>query len=201
MFSVMDGQITEGIQYVGFDSTSGSNMGAMAAGQAIGDILVMCAVNHTGSTVPSLPAGWTSVTTSAAAAPAVRIGYKIAIAASGGENSGNWSNATQTEVHAYSGATTVAYLATNNSTSSTANYPGASLGVTDGTSWVLCHGAATLLATGIDVNTPSGLVKRDATPAVSVLFDTGVGVATWSSTNQTLSASGVWRTIVLELKV
>src|SRR5437868_13548477 len=68
-----------------------------------GDLIVIFAF-RAAITSPSLPAGWTSLTSNSGNASSARLGYKIA--GSNSETSGTWTNATGLVCHVYRGVST-----------------------------------------------------------------------------------------------
>ena len=171
---------------------------------ASGDIIIICAWRENNATAPSLPSGFTNIVDGGNSDISSRIGYKIATSSS--EGSGTWTNATGLValVHRGQHASPIGANSTANGSGTTLTYPALTLGVGDGTSWVIAFGghkwggAATL-------DTPSGMTSRASdtggqmTPAG---FDTNGGVSSWSSTDADLSGGGFddWQTRMIELK-
>lgn len=82
--------------YVGW--AAGNNTVTMPTHQA-GDLLIAFASNEVVSTVPTLPAGWTSITTSNANSFGTVVAYQVAT--SSGTASGTWTSATGLLVMVY----------------------------------------------------------------------------------------------------
>lgn len=104
---------------------------------AAGDLLLMLATRHLDSTIPTLPANWTStaedgtVGALAQASPtcAVRLGWRIATSSS--HTSGTWTNAQQLLCLVYEGVDAVnpvsagaSVIQALHSSATTINYPG-----------------------------------------------------------------------------
>lgn len=169
----------------------------LAATPVFGDLLI--SINGDTTTAPTLPAGWTSIS-STAATRSLRVAWKKAI---GNETTcGTWTSATVSYCMDYRGVdiqSTGPYggTSTTTGTSATLSYATITMTRTDSTSWVLGCGW-TNAATNADV-APSGMTLRSGTtiPAFAC-SDTNGGVASWATTNVTIT-SVAWRTIVVEL--
>jgi hypothetical protein len=109
-----------------------------------GDIIIIWAFNTGAATIPTLPAGWTSIITDSST-DSVRVGYKIA--ASGSETSGTWTAADHLMCAVYRNVSAIGDSAINNATSGTLSFPSLSLQQTNGTSTVLMF-ATTQAANG-----------------------------------------------------
>ena len=72
---------------------------ATVTGVQVGDLIVVMA---SGTSIPGLPAGWTSLLT-ATPGPGARVGYKVATAA-GSQTVDTWSSAAQVGAAVYRGA-------------------------------------------------------------------------------------------------
>lgn len=172
---------------------------------ATGD-LILASVRRNGSTTaPTIPAGWTVVKTQTGTTSWHGVYKKIA--ASSSETTGTWTSASAVEVNVYRGASdAVAANATGGTgTGTTITYPAITLQKTDSTSWVFRTAGATA-ATNITTNTPTGYTARGgvATPTGSAIrgCDSNAGLASSPGTGtQTVSGSGVWIAISVELKV
>lgn len=66
-----------------------------------GDVAFVLAFNASNTTIPSLPAGWTSVRTAQSASTAGQLGWKVLV--DGDTSTGAWTNANQVGVAVYSG--------------------------------------------------------------------------------------------------
>lgn len=123
-----------------------------------GDMLIMFAFQDGSTTIPTLPAGWTSIQTRAGTSCAARLGYKIA--ASSSETSGTWTTATVLVCHTYRGTDTAPGTSTSFAgVSATLTYSQLIPGITDGTSWVAAFGAHR--STNGNMGTaPAGMVNR-----------------------------------------
>lgn len=176
------------ITFVGSAIAASSSV-TIPAHQA-GDLLIIHAVDD--ATVPTLPSGWTNITSGSGSSNAdSRIGYKIA--ANSGTASGTWTNASITSVSVFRGvdqADPIGASATNTPGSSFA-IPGLTLEVTDGTSWVFAGIASYFYDP--DPNTASGLTQRtqdDNGPAWNTTYDTNAGVASWGGSTPSGTSFG-----------
>ena len=162
-----------------------------------GDLLI--SVNGDTTTLPTLVAGWTSIS-GTAATRSLRVSYKFS---QGNETTcGTWTNATISYCMDYRGAdiaSTGPYggTSTATATSATLAYNTITMTRANGTSWVLgC--AWTNAATNADV-APSGMTLRSGTSnAAFACSDTNGGVSSWATTNVTIT-NVAHRSIVVEL--
>ena len=185
------------ISYIG--SASGTNTATMPT-HAVGDLLVVFAYRDGSNTTPTLASGWTNIQGSGSNTNSARMGWKIA--ASTGETTGTWTNATSTIVAVYRGADGIGGSAITGGSSITLTFPAVTMQVTDGTSWVV--GGVGHRSTNVAIETaPTGMTNRisvsDATDEAA-LHDTNGGVSSRSSTNASVggTASG-YRSITVEL--
>ena len=170
-----------------------------------GDLAVVFAFRDGSTTAPSIPAGWTNITTRGTTTScSQRLGYRIL--KTGDTTTGTWTNATHVGVIVYRSSTGMVFpggFATNGGTTNTANFPAVTFLRGDGTSWAA--GFIGHRSTDQNVATPpSGMTNRyhdDAGATDDAAgHDTNGGVSTWGSTNETLTgtASG-WQSAVLEI--
>ena len=89
------------ISYV--SSTSANAATATALSVQVGDLIVVLASRYADATIPSLPAGWTSLATISAGGRVGRLGYKIATTA-GAQSIGTWTGAQYVAVGVWRGA-------------------------------------------------------------------------------------------------
>lgn len=187
------------IAFVGADGASVAPAAATITlpAHTTGDVILIWAWNPNSTTLPTLPAGYTSIFTVSASVRGGRLGYKIA--ASSGETSGNWVNARQLEVVIYRNVASLGTPTSGSASSTTVAYPSLTLGVTDGSSWVVCfggHRAATNVGTA-----PASLTNRAAVTATgsTAAHDTNAGVSSWAGDSSSVDATGVWSAVSLEL--
>lgn len=189
------------ISFVG--SATGTTSATLPT-HASGDVLIAFAHRDGNTTAPSLPAGWTDLGSSGANVNSSRIGYKVA--ASSGETSGTWTNATGLVVLVYRGCNTtdpIGDVVGGGSSSLVVSYPALTMQVTDGTGWVVgVAGHRSIDIVGLD-GPPAGLTNRaylqDATATLAG-HDSAAGVTSWSALNDTVTGtSGGWRSWSIEL--
>lgn len=182
------------ISYVGNNTAAASTVTIPT--HQTGDLIIIFAANSAASTQPTIPGGWTSVTTFATVgAFGTSCGYKIA--ASGSETSGTWTNADRMAVIVYRGVLGVGNTASdgNNVAGVTMTYPAVTFAVGNGSSWACTLGLTKgVVSPGVPAGTTSRLSATTAN-----LSDTNAGVTGWSATNVTIG-SALWATVVLELK-
>jgi hypothetical protein len=179
------------VTYIG--SAGGVDTATMPSHQS-GDLIVAWAFRDGSTTPPALASGQN------------RMAWKIA--ASSSEAVGTFTNANAVVVAVYrpgSGETLgIGVSAQGGANSTTVTWPGLTLSVTDGTSWVLgMTGARDPNAT---IGTPfTGMVNRidylNTGICRSVLHDTDGGVSSWSTGTQNTGGGSSWRAAVVEMTV
>jgi hypothetical protein len=173
---------------------------------ASGDIAITFAFRDGNTTNPTIPAGWTNITnTSDGTSCSVSVGWRQLV--NSDTTTGTWTNASRVVVVVYRGCepfiTPVGGGANSAGTTNTVTYGAVTMTRGDGTSWVLGLVGHRSTDTTVDSAAISGMTARgggvDAT-AEAHAWDTNGGVASWSSTNQTITgtASG-WVTRTVEL--
>lgn len=166
-----------------------------------GDVITMIAV-RADTTIPTVPAGWTTLDSSTVTGLSSVYAYKVA--ASNAETSGTWTNATRLVSTVYRGVGSGSIGAAVKTTGSgtTLTYGAVTLAVTNGTSWVVASAThANAVSTGAQV-APTGMTNRaesGATTPRTGMHDTNGGVSSWSSQNVAMSGSGAWVSYTLEL--
>lgn len=164
------------------------------------DLIIVFAYNNASTTIPTLPAGYTSLQTNSATGNAMRIGAKIS---SGGDtSSGSWTNATNVVCHVYAGTSGAAVAnrclnATNGAgNSATLTYTGFTM-TGGGRNWIAGFGGAKAATNGMGGNT-STLTNRTSQTIVNGL-DSGAPKSSWSSETLTVTGSGRWLTATVEI--
>lgn len=156
----------------------------------LGDLLVVYAT-ATGSTIPSLPSGWSSLggIASGASGTAYRIAYKVA--SSDTETSGTWTNSQAMILLVYrnqarTSPMSAAYSAISGTTSSISTVTYGGLTPAANTSFVLAFISTRTPNISALSTPPSGMVNRAfvANANISIaVHDTNKGVASWPSTS------------------
>lgn len=172
---------------------------------ATNDLKVIFAYRSGSTTAPSLPAGWTTISTGSTATGGTtgsfRIGCNVS-SSSSDTGSGTWTNATNIAGASYSGTAVnatgncnisgIGTTGTSNAkTSTTASYGAITL--QDSNSWVigfLGDSAASLC-------TPSGMTNVTSSGDADI-SDTNANVASWSTTTCSVSSS-TWMTALVEV--
>lgn len=168
----------------------------MPSGIQVGDLLLIFAYRTT-TTAPTLPSGWTSITTNSGDANSFRLGYRWA---QGSDTSGTWTSATQLICQVYRGVAAVGVAASNDGTTSPGSIPGLTLSVPNGNSWVAGFIGS---KQGTSQSTPATLTKRaelkNSTTSMVDGFDTNGGVSSFSAASVTLGTSTDWFGCSVEL--
>ena len=177
------------ISYIGSESTVGTSV-AIPTHQA-GDLLLFNSFRDGSNSTPTKPGDITQLDTNTTNSAGALSGYKIA--ASSGETSGTWSNATEVSVMVFRDVdqtTPVGDHVDATGSSTTISFPALTMTVGDGTSWVA--GMAYHRSTNCDLSVnPTGMSLRlnEQNGADEVgLYDTNGGVSSWSL--QTTSVGG-----------
>jgi hypothetical protein len=164
-----------------------------------GDLLLIFAFNNASTTLPTLPAGWTSAGGNGANVCACRIGWKVAGSAS--ETSGTWTNASSLACIVYRGVATnktpIGAVANGNGSSATLSFTTPAMKAR-GTSWVAGfagHVSATNVATA-----PAGMTLECGTGVTSLGgSDTNGPTANFPTTTLGVNASAGWETFTAEI--
>jgi hypothetical protein len=171
---------------------------------AVGDLILIFAFRDGSTTAPTLPAGFTSLTTKAGTTCSARVGYKFATATN--DASGTWTNATEVVCHVYTGTNSTPNLLNFNSnagTTNAANFPAFTGFAKNAASWIVGFIGHRSIDQNLDTAVPATMTNVasvvDAT-ASAASHDTNGPVSSWSSTNVTLTgtASG-WVSIPVEV--
>jgi hypothetical protein len=179
------------VSYVG--SATGSTTATVPA-HAIGDLIVIAAWN-TSATLPTMGAGYTSAGTVVNGASASgRVAYRVATATN--DASGTWSNCVSIWCVVYSGTGTPGTATSNTGSGTAIGYPALTL-TQPGASWVVRPGAA-LAASTMNSSALTGYTNRVNGPQVAT-FDSNGTVATAGAATQTVTGSGAWVTLSLEI--
>jgi surface protein len=193
---VIDGDIT----YIG--SAEGTESATLPAHQS-GDLVLAYAFRDGSTTLPTLPTGWTSITTNTGTTYAARFAFKVAT--SNAEQSGTWTDATRVLLLVYRNANTSGVELsprrnTNGATSTSVTYNAT-------TSWpnlswdvvLLGHQSTDQSATVV----PTGITSRSNTNTDSRMFAGDSNAITTGFAAQTLEVggtSGGWRTYTFRLR-
>jgi hypothetical protein len=176
------------------------------AGHKIGDLLVIFAFRAT-TVAPSLPAGWTSISTGSSGLSSFILGWKLAT--SSADTSGSWSLATGTIVHVYRGTSTsrtpVGVSSDSTATSATIAYGALGPLKQPGTSWLAAF-AVTKTTTSTLETPPTSMTNAATLVGGTVEYaghDTNgpytAGAGSWPLTNVAVGVSAEYRTCVLEI--
>ena len=183
-------------------SATGVNSATLPAHVA-GDLIIAFVFRRNSTVLPTLPAGWTSLTTQTGFSNSARLAYKIA--ASSSETSGTWTSATASIFLVYRGVNTTditRYAATNFGNVSAVNYRENNAWIN--LAWTLAFagssngtlaletaptGATTLVANYVDASNESAS------------FDSNGPSAGFSTANVVLASASNWITITHRLRV
>lgn len=184
-----------------FGSLAASSIG-FAAGYAVGDAIFIVAANRSGSTPPTLPAGWTSVGSVGFTSIAMNIGVKIA--ASTSETSGTWTNATDIAYVIYSGAASTPFsnVSGQQGTSTSISYSGIVSYGNPSNDWVIAFafaGSNTGNLTAVPPTSTSIVTGNSGAAFELAIFDSNGPLSSYSFNSKTLGASVTWVTRTVEL--
>lgn len=172
------------------------------SGVSAGDIMLVTAHRDGSTTAPTLAAGFTNLDSGGANTNSHRTAWKTC--AGGETTSGTWTNATSVIVsiiHASAGETiAIGAHSPNGGASTSITWLALTLTVTDGSSWVILHGAHRS-ATNVGTNalSPSG-VASDSSHTDCAAFHSA-SVSSWASQTESVSANSGWRAEVVEITV
>lgn len=169
---------------------------AMSSHQA-GDLIVCYAFRTGSTTLPTIPAGWTTISSQTLASPATCAVAAYKIATSSSETTGTWTSAAGVAVNVF--RTTGAWnprvniwFGTGNS--STITYPAYAYLAKETVWYLRCAGHTS--ATNMTTNTPSGWTARSGAATRVRTISTSGAVTTAAESvgtnTQSVSASGGW---------
>jgi hypothetical protein len=162
---------------------------------SIGHLIIVHAVNTSGLTVPTVPAGWNSTTLTASAnGMAMCIGWKNA--ASSSETSGTWTNATALSYVMYSGHNPTTPIINGGgqtgTASTTISYSGIVTFTNPNVDWTICTSALSNNSGSSSTHPPTAtslVTDVGASTYESTIFDTNGTVASFSFSSKTLGAA------------
>ena len=166
-----------------------------------GDLAVVFAFRNGSGTAASLATGWTNIASDVNVNVSYRVGYKILTASD--VDTGTWTNAVDTQVDVYRGASGIGALGTSTKGNSTVlSTPAVTLQVTTGSAWVLGQYGHDIATTAHD-RTQTGMTTRSAGHAPTNLFAAdAANVTSWAAPpTTTVNGSGRWIGFALELLV
>ncbi|MET3349025.1 UNVERIFIED_ORG: hypothetical protein ABID57_000694 [Arthrobacter sp. UYEF1] len=155
-----------------------------------GDLIIIFAYRNA-ITAPSLPAGYTSVTSNTGNTQSFRVGYKFASGPAG--TSGTWTSADMVMACVYRGVSTVGGSGST-TTISQATTVMSGIGTmtrTDGSSWAFSWGGS---AQTTSMSTPTGTVLRESQAGAAfmgIVVDSNAGVPSWAQHTSTNGTNAV----------
>jgi hypothetical protein len=159
-----------------------------------GDLILGFASRDGNTTPPTVPGGWTTISSTGDANMSSSLAYKVA--ASGSETSGTWTNASALTIHVYRGQHASDPIGDDSATAdaggSSVDYPALTLEVSDGTSWVVLF-AGHAFGSDATLNAPSGHTNRSNSLGNAHIVgghDSNGGVASWAGGNGTMTGGG-----------
>lgn len=178
-------------------AVSANAASATLSSTSANDLIIVYAYNTNNTTIPSLPAGYTSLGTQApgGSANASRIGYKVASA--GETTTGTWTNATQVACLVYSGAHSSAPVLGTPTAGNSALLSYAGKTTSSSRNWVAGFGAGKAVTAGMNGNITS-MTNRTNQTKINGL-DTGAGVGSTSTDTLSVTTSGRWLTDIVEI--
>jgi hypothetical protein len=151
---------------------------------AAGDMLIIAAGGGGGDSIPSVPSGWTQINSVSSAVDWLGIVCAYKVAADDSETSGTWDGAYQLVAAVYDGVASIGGTAKSVG-SSTVTYPGITMSVSDGSSWVvgvgIFNGGAAYSTPPAGMTHRNGLGTSEAISGSLGLHDTAAGTSSWSS--------------------
>jgi hypothetical protein len=174
----------------------------------IGDLILIYAAHTGANTVPTLPAGYTSIVNGSGNTDGWRLGAKIATATN--DSSGTWTNSTALTCVVYTsdqiasgGAINIGGHASNTGATTTINYAALTMNYGDGASRVAGFAFSRSTTNGLNTHAPSGMTTITGADLVNTCevnaFDTNGTVSGWSSTNTTVTTATGWATATVEI--
>ena len=170
-----------------------------------GNLLVGIATNDNAGTIPTKPAGWTSLWSAGASTSAIAVYYKYA--QSNAETFGTWTNADHVSVTVWSGsANTIVwpwFISTNNGTAVTMGWAAQTAGTfrTDSEDNVLLaygHNRSSTNNLGQTLGTLTNLFEQGDGTNYQVCAKYQLARTTiWASTSLTVASSVAFRTVML----
>lgn len=184
----------------GFSAQSSS---VTVSGVSAGDVMLVTAHRDGSTTPPTLAAGFTTLDGATGAnTNSHRTAWKTCV---GGETtSGSWTNATSVIVsilHATAGETLgIGAHLPNSGASTSVGWLALTLTVTNGTSWVILHGAhRSATNVGSAALSPSSVTAD--TSATDCAGFHAASVSSWAAQTEAVNVNSGWRTEVVELTV
>lgn len=169
---------------------------------AAGDLILLYVFDDGSPAIPTLPGGYTTITSAGSSNCANILAYKVA--ASSSETVGTVGGGVDSLIvavvrgHAGIGSNAKAEGASG----TTVNYPTVAMTQTNGTSWVFGFGATRAGDSAIET-APSGLTNRtsvkDATDGAA-MHDTNAGVTGWAGATASIGGTAwAWKSIMVEV--
>lgn len=192
--------IPDGVRFVG--ASSGITTAATPEGLQFGDLMLAFAYRDGNTTAPTLPAGWTTLSTAGANSNAYVLAYKIA--QSGNEPIGTFTGATNLVVQCYREASAISPIGNVSPAATGASgnlsVPAASWSLQNaGTSWIAYFGGSR--SSGGDLDTVANRIGHtNATSGSDVGGNDTYGPVS-TLTNLSLGGSGgqAWYAIAVEI--
>lgn len=178
-------------------AASANTTNVALSGTQLNDLIVVFAYNNASTTVPTVPAGYTSLDTATGTAEAGVLAFKVS---PGSETStGTWTNATNIVALVYRGASGCGASASSTGNSATLSYPTITLNDTSGNSWVAGLGGAVSATAGMGGTTAALTQSRTNQTTVNGL-DTNATVTTFAAQSLAVTGSGNWLTFSVEIQ-
>lgn len=171
-------------------ASAAANTVTLPATVKAGDLILIFAYANS-AVSPTLPAGYTSISSQFANSNGFRSGYKFAV---GGDSSGTWTNATEIISVIYRGVRGIgagAGSSTNAASTSDAIVGIGAFTDSSGISWAVSYGGS---AQSTSMSTPAGSTLRSTgtgSGQMAIVFDSNAGVSVWAQHTSTLGVSAV----------
>lgn len=193
-----------GLSYIDSHAEKTSSSLTTMPTHATNDLLLMFAYRDGFNTAPTVPSGWTAITSGGANSNGGVVAWKVA--GSSTEVSGAWTNCTNLECMTYRGASAPGAAANNNGSGTAVGVPALTLQVGTGSSWVIVlvgdrsgNVSLNIAPGGSGLTARASYVGNSNTQDIAS-FDTNGGVSTWAGTTINTTVTGGWWSAAVELK-
>lgn len=197
---------TSGTDISRVSSGSGSGTSISLGSHQAGDVIFFWAYRNDSATPPSLPAGWTSITSVGASVHSGIMGYKVC--ASGSETSGTWTNATSVAYAIYrnvDNTTPYSHPSGQSGTGTSVSWSGIAPSIDNpGRDWVFTTFGATSDVGNMDTHAPTACTLITDYSAAgteeNTIYDTNTPVSSYSFNSKTADASITWLTKTVAIR-
>jgi hypothetical protein len=183
---------------ISFIQAASANAATVAISSTLaGDLIVVMAYNNAAATAPTVPAGYTSITSTTSTLEGGVLAYRIS---PGGDTSvPTFTNATNITAAVYRGCQGIGANGTATvGNSATISYPTLTPQNTSGSSWVVGAAGAKAATAGM-TGTTAALIRNRTNQTTVNSLDTNAGVTSFAAQSLTVTGSGRWIGFSVEL--